>query len=48
MLNMNIEYNKGVLFVRLTGKLDRSSSYKINKYLIPVILKQKIKYLVYN
>jgi len=48
MLNMNIEYTKGVLFVRLTGKLDRSSSYKINKYLIPVILKQKIKYLVYN
>ena len=45
---MNIEYNKGILFVRLSGKLDRSSSYKINNYLIPVILKQKIKYLVYN
>ena len=48
MLNLNIEYNKGILFVRLNGNLDRTSSYKINKYLIPVILKQKIKYLVYN
>ena len=48
MLNMNIEYNKGILFVRLNGKLDRTSSYKINNYLVPVILKQKIKYLVYN
>ena len=48
MLNMNIEYSKGVLFVRLSGKLDRTSSYKINNYLVPVILKQKIKYLVYN
>ena len=48
MLNMNIEYSKGILFVRLIGKLDRSSSYKINNYLIPVILKQKIKYLVFN
>lgn len=48
MLNMNIEYNKGILFVRLKGKLDKASSYKINNYLVPVILKQKIKYLVYN
>ncbi len=47
-MNMNIEYHRGILFVRLKGKLDRSSSYKINNYLIPVILKQKIKYLVYN
>lgn len=48
MLNLDIEYNKGILFVRLVGKLDRLSSYKINNYLIPVILKQKIKYLVFN
>ena len=45
---MNIEYSKGILFVRLTGKLDKVSSYKINNYLVPVILKQKIKCLVYN
>lgn len=48
MLNVNLEYNKGILFVRLKGVLDRTSSYKINNYLIPVIFKQKIKYLVYN
>ena len=48
MLKMNLEYNKGILFVRLDGMLHRGSTYKINNYLIPVILKHKIKYLVYN
>lgn len=45
---MDMEYNKGILFVRLDGKLTRSTSYKINNYLVPVLLKHKIKYLVYN
>ncbi len=48
MLEMDLEYNKGVLFARLSGKLTRKSSYKLNNYLVPVILKHKIKYLVYN
>lgn len=48
MLRMNLEYNKGILFVRLDGILNRGTSYKINNYLVPVILKHKIKYLVYN
>ncbi len=48
MLKMNLEYNKGILFVRLDGTLYRGSTYKINNYLVPVILKHKIKYLVYN
>lgn len=45
---MDLEYNKGILFVRLEGALNRKSSYKLNNYLVPVLLKHKIKYLVYN
>ncbi len=48
MLRMDMEYNHGILFVRLNGILNRSTSYKLNNYLVPVILKHKIKYLVYN
>ena len=45
---MNLEYNKGILFVRLNGNLDRSISKVINTCLVPKILEQKIKYLVFN
>lgn len=45
---MDLEYNQGILLVRLEGNLTRSTSYKINNYLVPLLLKQKIKYLVYN
>ena len=48
MLKMNLEHNKGILLLTLDGMLHRGSTYKINNYLIPVILKHKIKYLVYN
>lgn len=48
MLRMDMEYNHGILFIRLDGVLNRSTSYKLNNYLVPVILKHKIKYLVYN
>lgn len=48
MLNMDLEYNKGILFVRLKGNLNRKNSYKLNNYLLPVLLKHKVKYLVYN
>jgi len=45
---MDLEYNQGILFVRLKGILDKEFSYKINNYLNPVINRHKIKYLVYN
>lgn len=45
---MDLEYNKGILFARLSGNLTRKGSYKLNNYLVPVILKHKIKFLVYN
>lgn len=45
---MDLEYNQGVLFVRLKGALFKKGSMKLNNYLVPVILKYKIKNLVYN
>ena len=48
MLKINSEYVKGILFVRIDGNLNRRNSYKLTNYLIPVILKHRIKYLVYN
>ncbi|MCI8394305.1 MAG: STAS domain-containing protein [Bacilli bacterium] len=48
MLYMDLEYYQGVLFVRLDGHLTYKNAYKINNYLAPVILKHRIKYLVYN
>ncbi len=48
MLKMDLEYNRGILFVRLDGSLNRRSSYKLNSYLVPILLKHRVKYLVYN
>lgn len=48
MLKMDLEYSKGILFVRLDGNLTKLTSYKINNYLVPVLLKHHIKYVVYN
>jgi len=45
---MTLEYNKGILFVRLPEKINRELSYEINNELIPKILSQKIKYIVLN
>jgi len=48
MLKVDMEYDKGILYVRLNGVLDRKVCYKINNYIVPVVLKHKIKYLVFN
>ncbi len=48
MLKMDLEYNDGVLFMRLKGSLERKNTYKLHNYLIPVLLKHKVKYLVCN
>lgn len=48
MLELNLEYHKGILFVRFSGNLTKQTSYKLNDALIPLIRKHKIKYLVYN
>lgn len=48
MLKMNLEFINGILFCRLKGALNRKSTYKINSYLLPTLIKHKIKFLVYN
>ena len=48
MLKMDMEYSRGILFVRLNGKLNRKTTYKINNSLLTILLKHRIKYLVYN
>lgn len=48
MLKVEMEYDKGILYVRLKGVLDRKAAYKINNYIVPTVLKHKIKYLVFN
>ena len=48
VIDTNLEYNKGVLFVRLEGFINHNVSYKINNILVPKILERKIKYLVFN
>ena len=48
MLKMDLEYKEGILFARLKGILNKKSCYKINNYLLPVLKKHNIKYLVYN
>ena len=48
MLKMDLEYHKGILFIRLKGNLVRKTNYKINNYIVPVIVKHKIKYVIYN
>lgn len=48
MLNLNMEYKSGVLFVRLIGSLNKLTSYKLVDTLIPIIVSQGIKNLVYN
>lgn len=48
MLNINIEFSKGVLFVRLSGILNKDNSNNIKNNIIDILLKSGIKYLVFN
>lgn len=48
MLKINMEYRKGILFVRLKGNLNASTAPKFKEYTIPIIKDYGIKYLVYN
>lgn len=48
MLKIDMKYNNNILYVDLDGLLTRKTSYKINNYLLPVILKHNIKCMVYN
>ena len=47
-MKVDYEYLKGILFVRLKGKLNKHNSDELENYLIPVILRKGIKYIVFN
>ena len=48
MLRINMEYRKGILFVRLKGNLNANTAPKFEEYAIPIIKDYGIKYVVYN
>lgn len=48
MLKINMEFRKGILFVRLKGVLNKNTGHELNNYLTPLIIEKGIKYLVIN
>ena len=48
MLKINMEYRKGILFIRLKGELTIYTYKSLLRYLIPIIKEQGIKYIVFN
>lgn len=48
MLKMDLEYKSQILFIRLDGNLSRRTNYKINNYIMPVLIKHQIRYVIYN
>ncbi len=48
MLKTNVEYKKGIFFIRLEGPINKESSIKLKKEIIPLLLKNGFKYVVLN
>lgn len=48
MLKIDMEFKKGILFVRLEGSLNKCNIEKFNNEVIPVVLKHGLKYVVVN
>ena len=48
MLDVNFEFVGGILFVRLEGKINKTSVSSVNSSLTDIIVKGGIKYLVFN
>ena len=48
MFKTDIEFKKGVLFIRVSGVLDKTNSSKLKKEIIPLILKNGFKFVALN
>ena len=48
MIDVNFEFERGILFVRLEGNINNKSIYSVNKNLTDIINRGGIKYLVFN
>lgn len=48
MFKTNIEFKKGVLFVRIEGELNKTNTIDLRKSIIPILLKNGFRYVVLN
>ncbi len=48
MIKIEMEFKKGILFVRLNGSLTKLNNYKFRNEIFPIILKHEFKYVVLN
>ena len=48
MLKINMEYRKGILFIRLKGELTRFNYQNFNDYLLSLIEEKGIRFIVLN
>ena len=48
MLDVNIEFSKGILFVRLSGTISNNNASNIKYNIKNILEKSGIKYLVFN
>lgn len=48
MLTINLEFRKGILFIRLKGKLNKDTVYKLNKRVIKLVKENGIRNTVIN
>lgn len=47
-LKIDMEYRSPILFVRISGSINKKNNYRLNNYLINLLKKYNIKYLVCN
>ena len=48
MLEINMEFRKGILFIRLSGILDRTTIHKLNSEVTELVKDNGIKNIVFN
>lgn len=48
MIKINMEFKKGILFIRLAGNLTKSSNSEFRNTVFPIVLKNEFKYIVLN
>lgn len=47
-MKIDMEYRKGILFIRIKGSLTRKYINKFENEILPIVLKQGMKYIVIN
>lgn len=47
-MKIKMEFKKGILFIRLIGKLEKNNANHFEEEVLPILLIQNIKYIVLN